>query len=178
MLTPYSWSNEEPRIVAWKQFTKCELGSRQKEYYLGIASDEYADNSKVREFPEEKASDNMSVAESFFEKGEVAAEIFAEKKLDATAVVCFNDEMALGYCKRITKLGYRVPEDISLVSFDGVYCRRYMDKNLTSLDLQPKKMGSKSVDVLLDLIDGKRIKYTTHISAKFIEGETVRMLNG
>lgn len=177
MLTPYSWYNEEPRIVAWKQFTKCELGSRQKEYYLGIASEEYADNRKVCEFPEEKETDNLSIAESFFEKGEVAAEIFAEKKLDATAVVCFNDEMALGFHKRISRLGYRVPEDISLVSFDGVYCRRYMDKNLTSLDLQPKKMGSKSVNVLLDMIDGKRIKYMTHISAKFLEGDTVRLLN-
>ena len=175
MITPYPWGNDDSRIIRWKQCLKYELGERMREYYLGVCLAEFPDDSRVKSFPEEKRLSEF-VAENYFEKGEVAAEIYVEKHLDATAVMVFNDEMAMGFIKRITKLGYRIPEDLSVVSFDNVYCNRYSSRNLTTLALYPKKMGSKSVDVLLDMINGERTKYITHIPTKIIEGDTVRSL--
>ena len=162
-------------ITGWKNFTKYDLGERQREYHLGICAVEYPDDKRILEFPEEKESSGF-LSECYFEKGEVAADIFAEKKLDATAIMCFNDEMAMGFYKQITKLGYRIPEDLSIVSFDGVYCRRYGDRMITSLSMNAKKMGSKSVDVLLDMISENKTKYVTHIPFKIMEGDTVRSL--
>ncbi len=175
LTTPYPWNHDEVRVIGWKQMTKYELGNRQKDFYLGICREEYPDNKQILGFSEEKGNSQF-IAEHFFEKGEVAAEIFAEKKLDATAIMCFNDEMALGFSKQILKYGYRIPEDLSIVSFDNVYCNRYSNRKLTTLAMYPKKMGSKCVDVLLDMINGERTKYIIHVPTRIIEGDTVRSL--
>ena len=39
---------------------------------------------------------SLKMEEDFFAKGEIAAQLFQERKMDATAVICFNDEFALG----------------------------------------------------------------------------------
>lgn len=175
LATPYSWWHDEPRVTGWKNLTKYDLGEQQRKYYLGISAEEYPENKRILEFPEEKETSGF-ISECYFEKGEVAADLFVEKNLDATAIMCFNDEMTLGFYKQIVKHGYRIPEDLSIASFDNVYCNRYIDQNLTTLSMNPKKMGSKSVDVLLDLINGERIKYITHIPTKIREGDTVLSL--
>lgn len=176
MITPYWWSSDEPRIVAWKQFTREEFKDRQREYYLGISRIDFPDDSRITVFPEERVLKNEAIPDSFFEKGEVAAEIFQEKKLDVTAVICFNDEMAMGFCRKMKLLGCRIPEDLSVVSYDGVYSRRYAIRKLTTLSLNAQTIGRKCVEVLLDKINGNKTKNVTHIPLKLIEGETVRTL--
>ena len=176
MVTPYWWNQEESRIIAWKQLTKEEFGERQREYYLGMSCMDFPGDSRITVFPEERVFMNEEIPDSFFEKGEVSAEIFREKNLDATAVICFNDEMAMGFCKKMKMLGCRIPEDLSVVSYDGVYSGRYAIQKLTTLSLNAQMLGKKCVEVLLDKIIGNKIKNVTHIPLKLIEGETVRTL--
>lgn len=177
LVTPYHMESQtDVRIVAWKSFTRYDLGERQKEYYIGINGEELPDEPRLQNFPEEQHIGDIRIADSFFEKGELAAEIFHERHLDATAVVCFNDETALGFMKGIKKLGYRIPEDVSVTGFDGVYARRYSQQTLTTLSMFPHKQGYKCVEVLLDMIQGKKVKYVTHIPVKILEGETVKDL--
>lgn len=179
MITPYWWDHNEARVIAWKQFTKSELGDRQKEYYIGVSTAEYPEDERLSVFSEENGKDPDRVydlCESFFEKGELGADLYLERRLDATAVICFNDEMALGFCKRMRILGYRIPEDLSVVGYDGVYSRRYGDKEMVSLDMNPQMAGRKCVEILLDKINGKKTKNVIHVPVKLIEGETVRTL--
>ncbi len=172
LVTTYDLDTDEPRILVWKDFMKYELGDQIKQYYFGINSRSLSMDRRVLDFPEEKG--DIQIPENFFEKGELGAEIFHERQTDATAVLCFNDEMALGFCKRLRKLGYRIPEDLSVAAFDGVYCRRYSDKSLTTLAMNPRKQGSKCVEVLLDVINGKKYKYVSEIRTGILEGDTVR----
>lgn len=172
MVTTYDFDNDEARILVWKDFMKYELGDQIKQYYFGINSRSLSMDRRVLDFPEEKG--DIKIPENFFEKGELGAEIFHERQTDATAVLCFNDEMAMGFCKRLRKLGYRIPEDLSVAAFDGVYCRRYSDKSLTTLAMNPRKQGSKCVEVLLDVINGKKFKYVSEIRTGILEGDTVR----
>lgn len=116
------------------------------------------------------------IEETYFEKGELAAELFKERQSKATAAVCFNDEMALGFCKRMRKLGYRIPQDVSVAGIDGAYARKYTDQKITSLAVNPERQGQKCVEVLLDMIQGKKIRYVSKIPMKILEGETVRDL--
>ncbi|MDO4298832.1 MAG: LacI family DNA-binding transcriptional regulator [Lachnospiraceae bacterium] len=174
MVTSYDFDNDEARILVWKDFMKYELGDQIERYYFGINSKSLSMDQRVMSFPEEKGRGDIKIPENFFEKGELGAEIFHERKTDATAVLCFNDEMALGFCKRLRQLGYRIPDDISVAAFDGVYSRRYSDKNPTTLALNPKKQGSKCVEVLLDMINGRKFKYVSDIQTNILEGDTVR----
>lgn len=114
--------------------------------------------------------------EDFFGKGELAAQLFAERKIDATAVVAFNDEFALGMCKRFHALGIQVPRDISLIGIDGSSARKYRDPCLTSVGLFPEKQGARCVDTLLDMLEGKKVKYVSGSPIKLIKGDSVRKL--
>jgi DNA-binding LacI/PurR family transcriptional regulator len=85
--------------------------------------------------------------------------------------------MALGFAKRIKHFGYRIPEDISLMGFDGVVTGRYMEPVLTTMALHPAIMGAKCVQVLVAVLQGNKYKYVTRIPTKILEGESVRDLH-
>ena len=154
-----------------------EFTSKIKQYYFGINAKGLINDLRVMEFPEEKYCGNIQIPEDFFGKGLLAADIFNERKCDATAAICFNDDMALGFAKRLRKIGYRIPEDISIVGFDGIYSRKYADTMMTSLCLNPKLHGAKCVEVLLNIINGKKVKHITNIPNYIEVGESVKKLN-
>ena len=106
----------------------------------------------------------------------MAAHIFRERRLNATAVICFNDEMAMGFLKEIQKLGYQIPEDLSIVSFDGTFVRRYGNPILTSLSLRPEKIGEKCVEILLKEINKEPFKYKYKLTPRLLAGESVQDL--
>jgi LacI family transcriptional regulator len=108
--------------------------------------------------------------------GVMAADMFNQRKLDATAVVCFNDDVALGFCHRIGRLGYRVPRDLSIVSFDGLVTGEYMNPALTSMGLNPFEHGRKCAEMMINLINGDSVPCRITIDPLLIERESVRVL--
>ncbi|MGI6018530.1 MAG: LacI family DNA-binding transcriptional regulator [Marvinbryantia sp.] len=177
MISPYEFKTSNSRTCAWREFMKYELTDHLKEYYFGIDRKSLENDERIYRFPEEaEGADPSTTSENYFEKGMLAAELFAEQKCDATAVVAFNDEMALGFYKKMRLLGYQIPENVSVVGFDGIYARRYTDQLLTTLSLSPRLQGAKCVEVLMNILIEKKYKYITRIPLKILEGETVRDL--
>ena len=52
------------------------------------------------------------------EGGRQAAREIVHSGLDATAIICVNDFMALGVLHELREMGVRVPQDISVTGFD------------------------------------------------------------
>lgn len=67
----------------------------------------------------------------------------------ATAVVAFDDVMALGVIERLRQRGLRVPDDVSVAGFDNAAVSEYVWPNLTTVDFPRARMGRMSVDLLL-----------------------------
>ena len=177
LVMPYDISHEEIRIFAWKDQIQYELKKDEIDtYYLGISKKSLPGDKRVLEFGEEREEGDPYIAENFWGKGRLAAHIFQERRLDATAVICFNDEMAMGFLQEIQKLGYRVPENLSIVSFDGTFVRRYGNPILTSLSLQPEKIGEKCVEILLKEINKEPFKYKYKLTPRLLEGESVQKI--
>lgn len=176
LVEPFGREEQNVRHFSWREFLRDELGERINDYYFGISKNGMPDDERVMRFREERDENPLEVEEDFFGKGELAAEIFRERGTDATAVICFNDEMAFGFYKRIRALGYRVPEDLSIVGIDGTFSRKYTDILLTTLALNPKKQGEKCAEVLLDIIYGRKHKRVTQIPMRILEGESVRTI--
>ena len=177
LVTPYEIESVSARNLAWIDLMRDMLGEHLQDYFFGINSKSLGrDLYKYGLTEERQWGKTLLVEENFFEKGELAAEVFRERDSKATAVVCFNDEMALGFCKRMRKLGYEVPKEVSVVGIDGAYARKYADQKVTSLAVNPEKQGQKCVEVLLNLIEGKKIRYVSKIPMKILEGDTVREL--
>jgi LacI family repressor for deo operon, udp, cdd, tsx, nupC, and nupG len=72
-----------------------------------------------------------------------------------SAIVCFNDEMAIGAMHAIRNTGLSVPADISVTGFDDLSFAAYTDPPLTTI-LQPTEaFGTKAVALLLDILEGR-----------------------
>lgn len=78
-----------------------------------------------------------------------------EKNILPDAVIAINDFAALGIIRSIHEHGKRVPEDISLVSYDNTYMAETSVPKLTSIDYNYEEYGKKLVRTAIGLIEGK-----------------------
>jgi DNA-binding LacI/PurR family transcriptional regulator len=83
-----------------------------------------------------------------FESGTLAAEQLVRAPLPS-AVVCFNDVMALGLTARLLEFGVQVPEQVSVVGWGGTQLASYTTPAVTTLAVPLSRLGSVAVDQLL-----------------------------
>ncbi|WP_433381033.1 LacI family DNA-binding transcriptional regulator [Actinoplanes sp. CA-142083] len=70
----------------------------------------------------------------------------------ATAVIGYNDLVALGLLNRFTARGVAVPGDISLLGFDDIPLAAMVHPALTTVALPKEQSGRAGVDLLLQLL--------------------------
>ena len=172
MVSPFPRDNPDSRIHYWAAEMYEVFGPEISRYYLEVSD---KDREAIAGGSLIGGGEGLTAltAEDYFENGYLAAAQFANTGCDATAVVCFNEEMGVGFCKGLRKLGIRVPEDLSVIAYDGTYLRRYMETGLTVLSLQPYRMGQKCAEAVVQLISGKKVRKQKLSLTEILEGETV-----
>lgn len=70
-----------------------------------------------------------------------------------TAIFACNDERALGAAMALQELGYRIPEDVSLVGFDDIAEARQMVPPLTTVYVDKEGMGQWAIRLLLNRVE-------------------------
>jgi LacI family transcriptional regulator len=65
-----------------------------------------------------------------------------------TAIVAYNDLMAIGSMRAVRAGGRRVPDDVSVVGFDDVDLAAFVDPPLTTVAQQTGEMGRWAIDQL------------------------------
>ncbi|MDO5066473.1 MAG: LacI family DNA-binding transcriptional regulator [Propionibacteriaceae bacterium] len=73
---------------------------------------------------------------------------------EVTAVFCANDEVALGLIRALHEKGRRVPEDISVVGFDGLPVSEYSFPPLTTIRQDFHRAGRTMIDLIAEQLDG------------------------
>jgi LacI family transcriptional regulator len=68
------------------------------------------------------------------------------------AVVCANDQMAIGVLQALAGAGVRVPEDLAVVGFDDIFVGGIFDPTLTTVHQPMRSLGAQACDRLLDRI--------------------------
>ena len=71
-----------------------------------------------------------------------------------TALIAFNDLVALGAMKQLKQMGLRLPEDMAIIGCDNQFFCPYTDPPMTSVDLHPEEMARSAVRELLLSHDG------------------------
>ncbi|MYM83201.1 substrate-binding domain-containing protein [Duganella sp. FT50W] len=90
------------------------------------------------------------------------------------ALICYNDLMALGFMKAAQALGFTLPRDLSVASFDNIEYGLYTSPALTTVDLQSERMGTDAMEKLIDTLAGKAPPNTTTIAPRLIvRGSTI-----
>ena len=70
-----------------------------------------------------------------------------------TAVVAYNDLMAIGLLRAATEAGIRIPEDLSIVGFDDIFGSDFTSPPLTTIRTPLDLVGELAVHRALDLVD-------------------------
>ena len=87
-----------------------------------------------------------------FEWGVRKAGRFIKQKLDATAVFCYNDLVAIGAMQTFRKNGLNVPQDISVAGFNNIKMCNMLDVPLTTVDIEMDKIGKVSAQLVIQQI--------------------------
>jgi DNA-binding LacI/PurR family transcriptional regulator len=75
---------------------------------------------------------------------------------EVTALLCGNDDMALGVLRAMQEAGRDVPGDISIVGFDDIPAARYLSPSLTTVRQDFKALGKVAFAHLLELSSSTR----------------------
>jgi len=75
-----------------------------------------------------------------------------------TAVVCFNDIMAIGAMHAVRQAGLTVPEDCSITGFDNIPLSQYVNPPLTTFHQPRYELGAEAAEMMLRLLSRRNKK--------------------
>ncbi|MDQ0338990.1 DNA-binding LacI/PurR family transcriptional regulator [Caldalkalibacillus uzonensis] len=109
--------------------------------------------------------------------GGQAAATLLQKHRQATAIFCASDLIAYGAITRLLEMGWRVPEDISVIGFDGIELGEIMTPALSTIYQNRYLMGASAVNMLMELLEGNE-GYSRVLAPTLIQREsTADLLN-
>ena len=92
--------------------------------------------------------------------GLVGLEHFLALNHRPTALVCYNDMIAIGVLKGLQQAGLKVPEEFSVTGFDNIVFSAFTYPPLTTFD-QPKRfIGTEAARLVLELLEAPAMENT------------------
>ena len=95
------------------------------------------------------------------------------KSPEITGVFAISDMVAIGAIRAVHDLGLRVPEDISIIGYDGIEYTKYYVPRITTIEQNTMQLAQKSVDDLLLRINYPRTAVHEELPFSVIYGENV-----
>ena len=114
-------------------------------------------------------SDVISLPGDFAARGgSRAAEVLLKRKTLPTAVVCNNDESAMGLWHRLLQAGVKIPHDVSIVGYDdSVAGYPYLD--MTTVRQDPNELAAEAIaDLSARILGSKYLAQTFLTSSKLV----------
>lgn len=106
--------------------------------------------------------------------GYAAMERLLDKLPGMTAVFAMSDVQALGAMRALHDRGLRVPEDISILGYDGIVLGRYAVPRLTTVRQDAQRLAERSVDLLVHQIRDGEGPVHELLPYTYLAGESVK----
>lgn len=90
-----------------------------------------------------------------------------------TALVCFNDTVAMGFMKACREHHLEVPEELSIVGFDDIEMADFIHPGLTTFSQPRYEMGKVATETMMGLLAGKGDGEQTKFLGKLVQRGTV-----
>lgn len=107
-----------------------------------------------------------------------ALELLKNPATRPTVLLCFNDMVAMGVYRAAHELSLEIPEDLSVVGFDGIDFAELLGPPLTTVDIHPEVLGEQAADLLVKAITNQtgRGVVTQWVTPRLLERASVRQL--
>lgn len=107
------------------------------------------DPKLIRQLPD------LREANSGFDGGRELTDDLVRSRRKFSALVAFDDLTALGALRALMKAGLRVPDDCSVIGFDGIPLAAFSTPAITTVSQPMEEMGVLSTEWVLDAIKHK-----------------------
>jgi len=115
--------------------------------------------------------------------GERAIHAMMKAAQPPTAILACNDLMAMGVLQALDRLGFRVPEDVSVIGFDNIGLASVTRPALTSVEVVPRNIGIIAMEALRAMSQwarggspGREYRVRTHLVVKQSTAAALRNL--
>lgn len=147
-----------------------EIGKQRKDYF-----EEALEKYGLEQYPE------FYISGELFSKEDGYNAMQKILKLDdqPTAIFCASDMIAIGALQAISQAGKSVPEDYSIIGFDGIDIGQMITPSLTTIRQDTTKMGKIAANQILNMINDKNFRRTTEtimVDTQLITGSSTRVL--
>lgn len=155
-----------------------ELG-HEKIAYLGNKKSGRTTQDRLTGFRYEMKETNINLPDEYIyevsgsdpELGQLGLDYFWGLPNPPSAIMCFNDMLAIGVLLACRNKGIKVPEDLSVTGFDNITFSAYTNPPLTTLD-QPKfSIGNEAAQLLLELLQNKIENSNNTHKEKILKGK-------
>ncbi len=70
------------------------------------------------------------------------------------AMICFNDDIAIGALKALKESWIKCPDEVAVIGYDGIERGKYVVPPLTTIRQPLERMGREMVQILMSIIEG------------------------
>lgn len=88
------------------------------------------------------------------------------------AVICANDQIALGICQAAGAAGFSVPRDLMVTGFDNLDMTAYLCPSITTVDQQCWAMGDACIDTMCRIWRGEDVSEVIYTPVELLLRET------
>ncbi len=83
------------------------------------------------------------------EGGQETSRLLLSQHPEITALICFNDLVAVGVLQAAADLGRRVPEDLAVTGYDDIHLAALVTPSLTTCRVDRETLGGHATSILL-----------------------------
>lgn len=88
------------------------------------------------------------------------------------AVICANDNIAVGVCEAVLEAGYQVPKDLYVTGFDDFDKARYYSPQISTVSHIREEVGYECMEIFLKLWEGDTVPRFNYTRTKCIFTES------
>lgn len=141
-----------------------KLGHKRIGFLHGPQNSKYT-IERLESFFQSLREYELPFVDSFLREYDFTQEMGYEKmkdllalKVPPTAVLMMHDYTYLGVFRAAREMGFRVPEDLSVVGFGDMPFAYMTDPPLTTIKIPFREIGYKAAEMIINVIKGKKLQ--------------------
>lgn len=99
-------------------------------------------------------------------------QLFGERHAEAEALICANDEMALGAFRELQAMGVKVPEQVAMAGFDDIEELRFTRPAFTTVRQPLYEQGRIAAELLVSRMEGGNPPAVTYVKGNCLIRES------
>lgn len=126
-------------------------------------------------FDQNLVANNPVFTDSGFSIGFQLMKQLLSKNRDISAVFAFADILAIGAAKAVFSMGLSVPDDISVIGFDGIEMAEFYHPSLDTVYQPASEMALASTTILFDMLQGNPSRHIVYESTLLKRGSCKKL---